>query len=127
MSLSRDGLAQLLTANVVELRFVRRNPRAGRSVTRRMLATLNSSILDSDIGRQVLNFKSPSQTPAYNAGAYNLLVVYDMFMQDWRAVPADSAQVIQILPSNPPELFWTYFNEVLLPMTADQKATFMEK
>ena len=125
MGLTVEGLRQVLVSNVVELKFSRKNLIFGRPPTRRMLASLNLDILNSDLGRSVLNFKPPTHTPAYNASSYNLLVVFDLFMQDWRAIPANNTEIINILPSKPEE-FWEYFNNFLSKMTSIQKATFMD-
>lgn len=126
MSLSVGGLRQLLNSSVVELKFVRRLQRTNRPATRRMLCSLNYEILNSPQGLKFLNFKAPSQSPAYNFEAYGLLAVFDIFMQDWRAIPASSATVVQVL-ANTPEEFWKYFSEVLVRMSAQEKAQFMDK
>ena len=127
MNLSSNGLASLLQANVVELKFVRRHPVQNRPVTRRMLASLNSAILDSDLGKKVLNFKPPTRSPSYNASQYNLLTVFDIFMQDWRSIPTDKVEVIRVLPSDPVSDFWEYFFSTIVNMTASQKAAFMDQ
>ena len=127
VNLSYSGLSQLLSSNVVELKFTRRNPRSNRPPTRRMLASLSTAILDTDLGRSIFNFKPPTAAPSYSASAYNLLVVYDLFMQDWRSIPADATEVVRVLPSNPPSEFWEYFSTTISKMTASQKATFMDQ
>lgn len=127
MILSSTGLRQLLENNVVELKFTRKRIQPGRPITRRMLASLNSTILDSDLGRQIFNFKSPSQAPAYNVSTYNLITVFDLFMQDWRNIPSTNVEVIRVLKCNPPEEFWLYFKEVISKLSAAQKAAFMDK
>jgi hypothetical protein len=127
MGLSITGLRQVLFNNVVELKFARRNPVPGRAATRRMLASLNPQILDSELGRSIFNFKPSVYSLPYNAAALNLLVVFDLFMQDWRAIPVNSTEIIRILPSSPVTEFWKYFNEVLSKMTSAQKAAFMEQ
>jgi hypothetical protein len=126
VSLSVNGLKQLLSKNVVELRFTRRMQRANRPTTRRMLCSLNLEILNSPMGLKFLNFRLPTNSPAYNFESYNLLAVYDIFMQDWRAVPAGNASVVQVLASTPEE-FWKYFSEILIKMSAQEKAQFMDK
>jgi len=127
VNLSPGGLSQLLNSGVAEIKFVRKRPVRNRPATRRMLATLCSPILDSELGRDILNFKPPTSSPSYNASNYNLLVVYDIFMQDWRAVPLDKTEVIRVLPSEPVEAFWEYFFETIAKMSATQKAAFMDQ
>jgi hypothetical protein len=126
MSLSVSSFKQILYANVVELRFVRRRKVKDRPPTRRMLGSLNLNILNSDQGRLIFNFKLPSSSKAYNFEQKNLVSVFDLFMQDWRTVPVDSAEIINIIPCSPQEKFWDYFNEILVKMTAEQKALFLD-
>jgi hypothetical protein len=125
MGLSSSSLRQLLESNVVELKFTRKKIVPGRTPTRRMLASLNQTILDSNLGRTIFNFKAPTSQPAYNADSHDLVVVFDMFMQQWRAIPANTTEIIRVIPSDPAEDFWTYFNDVLSKMSGDQKAAFM--
>jgi hypothetical protein len=127
VSLSASGLRQLLESNVVELKFQRRNPSPGRSSSRRRLWSLNLNILNSEIGQKIFNFKPPTGRSPYSFQANNLVPVFDMFMLDWRAIPAESVNIIQVIPSEPPLKFWEYFDEVLSKMSAQQKAQFMDK
>ena len=124
MALSPAALHQVLESGVVEIKFVRRNPKPGGVTTRRMLASLSIPILDSEAGRTVFRFTPPSGPSAYNATEKNLVMGFDIFIQNWRAIPADSTEIVRILPTEPEE-FWAYFYENLAKMTADQKAAFM--
>lgn len=127
MNLSSSGLKTLLQSNVVELKFIRRIPKQNKPSTRRMIASLNTEILDSDLGRSIFNFRPPTNPAAYSANAYNLLVVFDIFMQDWRSIPVDKTEVIRVLPSDPVSDFWEYFFVSLAKMSASQKAVFMDQ
>ena len=127
MKLSLGGLKTLLESNVVEIKFLRRMKIIGRPATRRMLATLDRGVLDSKLGREILNFKPPTQAPAYEPTSRGLLPVWDIFFQDWRMVPVSNCEVVSVVPSKPPEKFWEYFNKTIGNMTADQKAAFMDK
>jgi hypothetical protein len=42
-------------------------------------------------------------------------------------VPVESTEVISVIPLNPEDKFWTYFNGILNNMSAEQKAAFMDK
>ena len=126
MKLSLGGLEKLCNVNVVELKFTRRLPK-GNSTTRRMFATTDWILLNSKEGLQILNFRIPTSQPAYNARTRGLLPVWDLFMQDFRNIPASSCDVISTVPTRPPETFWNYFNDILSKMSATQKAAFMEK
>lgn len=124
---SVSGLRGLLQSNVIELKFIRRDISPGRPRSRRMLATLDFELLNSEIGKQVFRFSPPAKYPSYNASSYNLLTVYDLFMLNWRNIPADSCQIINVIPTSPQVEFWDYFNNILSKMSASQKAAFMDK
>lgn len=121
--ISKEALEQKLLNNVVDLRFVRRTPAPGRPPTRRMLCTKSSSLLNSTNGRMSLNYKPPMGGKRFNEAKENALIVWDIFMQSFRTVSLEGATVLNEIPAN--EEFWKYYNEILLPMSADQKLQFM--
>jgi len=123
MRLSLGGLSALLKTNAAEIRFRRRRP--GPTPFRRMLCTNDLQLLQSMPGKLALNYRRPTGLPPYNPTQYNLLCVWDIFMQDFRMVPVDAAEVIAVLPTNPPDQFWNYFNEKLSTMSAMEKVSFM--
>lgn len=127
MKLSIGGLKTLCQMNVVELKFQRRTKTSNRPPFRRMLATLDRNILDSKLGRDILNFKQPTQSPAYDATSKGLLTVWDLFFQNWRMIPVANCEVVSVVSTRPPEKFWEYFNKTIANMTAAQKAAFMDK
>lgn len=122
---SIGSLSTTLSKNVVELIFNRRRPRKGVAPTRRMLCTLDYSLLTSENGAKVLNYKPPIERSAYNPSAKGLIVVWDILKQDWRMVNTESCQVISTIPTNPPEQFWEYFNNNISSMSAAQKNSFI--
>jgi hypothetical protein len=124
MKLSLGGLSSLLKSNAAELRFRRRRP--GPGPFRRMLATNDLKLLQSIPGKLALNYRRPTGHPPYNPTQYNLLCVWDIFMQDFRMVPVDAVDVISVLPTTPPEQFWQYFNDKLSRMSATEKMSFMQ-
>jgi len=120
------GLASLKTtlrSNVCEIIFKRRRLRADRSASRKMLCTLDQSILNSVNGRITLNYKPPAGPPKYNPESKNLLLVWDIFMQSWRMVSMDDCDLLTTIPGN--DEFWKYFNENYLNMSAEEKMSFM--
>lgn len=121
--ITKEALEQKLLNNVVELRFVRRIPVPNRPSTRRMLCTKSSALLNSTNGRMSLNYKPPRGGKQFNESEQNALVVWDIFMQSFRAVSLEGVVVLNEIPAN--EEFWKYYNQVLLPMTAEQKLQFM--
>ena len=121
--ISKEALEQKLLNNVVDLRFVRRVPVPGRPATRRMLCTKSSSLLNSTNGRMSLNYKPPMGGKRFNEAKENALIVWDIFMQSFRVVSLEGATVLNEIPAN--DEFWKYYNQVLLPMSAEQKLQFM--
>lgn len=127
MKLSLDGLRALCKENLVEIKFNRRLKLVGLPPTRRMLATLDEKLLNSTLGKEILNFKPPTHIAHYNAAARGLLTVWDLLFQDWRNIPTENVFVVATIPTKPPEKFWEYFDKVIGKMTAAQKASFMSK
>jgi len=123
--LSRQGLALLLMNHVVELRFRRRILKEGFNMQRRMLCTNDKLLLQSAPGVKVLNYKPPTKKLAYNPAQKNLIPVWDIFMQDYRMVSCESVDVVAVIKSTPPDDFWKYFQEKIIPMNALNKAEFM--
>jgi len=118
-----DSLRSLLRDNVCEILFVRRRPKPNKPPFRRMLCTLDDTILNSTNGRLSLNYRPPASAKPYNPETKNLLLVWDIFMQDWRMVNMSNCQLITTIKQDD---FWKYFNEVLIPMTPQQKIAYMD-
>ena len=122
MRVSLPNLKSKLQSNVCEIIFEKRRPKPGDSSSRRMLCTLDESLLNSVNGRTTLNYKPPSGAPKYNPEARNLLPVWDIMMQSWRMVSLDNCEIVNTIPEND---FFEYFNENIYPMTADEKRAYM--
>ena len=130
MGLSYNGLKKLLDSHVVELFFVRRNAKAGWPMTRRMLCTNSFKILGSLGGRMALNFRVPTQLPAYDPKEEDLFVTWDFFMQDFRSIPLESVGIVMAIPVKTQkqiEDFWEWFDLTLRPMSSDSKKAVMKK
>ena len=125
MIVQRATLDNLLLNNVCEVRFVRRRPAAGKAVTRRMWCTKNYRLLNSINGRISLNYRPPSGPKKINEAVENVLVVWDIIMQDYRTISLDRCDLIQQIPAN--DEFWKFFNANLYPMTTEQKINFMNQ
>ena len=127
MRVSQSALTKLLEKNAVELRFLRRRPIAGSPPTRRMLATNDGMLLNSAAGKTALNFRPASGRLKFNPTQKGLVLTWDIFMQDYRLVPAETVDVVSVIPTTPPEEFWKYFSEVLSRMSGTDKEQFMDK
>jgi hypothetical protein len=127
MRLGRTALWMLLKTNVAELRFLRRIEKPGHSDYRRMLCTNDPTLLLSTPGKKILNYAVPGSGLKYNPAAKNLVVAWDIFIQNYRMINCNDVEVIAVIKSTPdPQPFWKYFYERLAQMSAGQKARFMD-
>jgi len=120
---NQGTLNSILNNNVVDIRFNRRRSRPGAPITRRMLCTLDESVLNSVNGRTVLNYLPGGSKLPYDPRSKNLCLAWDIMMQSFRMIPADSTTILNQYPGD--DTFWTYFNENVLPMDTSQKIQFM--
>lgn len=123
MIVTRQALDSLLKENVLDLRFARRITAPGKPPTRRMLCTKSYNLLNSINGRTTLNYRPPAGPKVFEEGKHNACIVWDILMQDYRIVPAESVNVIRQIPAN--EEFWKVFNEEIYPMSQQSKVDFM--
>lgn len=123
MIVQRTVLDIALLSNVCDVRFVRRDPRPGDGPTRRMFATKSYDLLNSVNGKTTLNYFTPKGPKKINEAADNLLVVWDILMQNYRTINCNQVDLIEKIPAT--DEFWPYFNENIYPMSPAQKAGFM--
>lgn len=123
MIVQRSTLDSLLLNNVCDIRFPRRSVTPGQAPTRRMLCTKSQSLLNSVNGRISLNYFAPKGPPHSYLAPDNLVVAWDILMQDYRNINMNQCDLISEIPAN--EEFWIYFNESIYPMSAQQKFNFM--
>ncbi len=117
------NLKSILLDKVCEVKFARRNPKPGRPATRRMLCTNNIPLLNSVEGRTILNYAPPRLAPKYNPNQENLIIVWDILMQDFRTINCDTVDLISTLEAD--QTFWVYINEKIAPMSPEEKMAFM--
>lgn len=126
MRLGRTALWILLQKNVVELRFHRRIFKQGFKDYRRMLCTTDKALLMSVPGQKVLNFVPPTGSLKYDPASKNLIVAWDIFMQNFRMINCDDVEVVAVIQTSPDQTeFWNYFTQRLSKMSTDHKAQFM--
>ena len=125
MKVGASTLRVLLENNVLEIKFKRRRVKPGAPATRRMLCTNSPIILQSEAGRTTLNYQQSFTAPKYSPASKNLVIAWDIFKQDYRAISADNCELISQMPvSGDGKEFWQYFNETIYPMTPAQKQAF---
>lgn len=124
---SKESLIQLLNENVVEVIFNRR----GDGNDRRMLCTNSKILLNSIAGKIALGYRPPKGIGlAYSPASKGLVVTWDLFWQDFRQIPIETANVITAIPLKSNEdldNFWEYFDRKLQDMSAFEKVGFMGK
>lgn len=129
----RIELTRLLNNTACEIIFERRRPERapGRPSIRRMICTNSEAIFNHPLNGingasgNKLNFRRPySGRPKIDEAKYNLVVVWDIFMQDYRNVSMENCHVRQIIPDN--DTFWKYYNAVLVQLSSDEKSDFMD-
>jgi len=116
-------LKKLLLSNVAEIKFVRRRPKAGSPPTRRMLCTSSLSLLNSPEGRIALNYRRAINYPKFDPNVKDLLITWDIFMQDYRCINMKACDLVSVIPAN--KAFWKYFNDKLALLSANDKIRFM--
>lgn len=130
MAIFRSTFENIMRNNVVEFKWIRRIPKTGAAITRRALGTNNHTLLNSEFGFKVLNFKPPTQPNPINQTAHNLVTYWDIFRQEYRNSSCESLHMVNIIPvTNPDEInkWWIYFRDTIRDMTPDQKLQFMDK
>lgn len=124
MLVSLTSLKSVLQNNVCEIKFARRRLKPGRSNTRRMLCTNAQSVLNSVNGRVTLNYRPTTRPPTFNPNQKNLVIAWDIFMQNYRCINCNSCDLITSIPAGP--AFWDYFRNNLMKLTPAQKIAFMD-
>lgn len=122
MKASLATLKNLLLNNVAEIKFLRRRPRAGSPPTRRMLCTNSLPLLNSPEGRIALNYRRAINYPKFDPNAKNLLITWDIIMQDYRCINMAACDLVSVIPV---KQFWNFFNNRLALMSAPEKQRFM--
>jgi len=122
MKVSLATLKNLLLNNVAEIKFVRRRPKLGVPLTRRMLCTNNLPLLNSPEGRLALNYRRAIYSPKYSPTGKNLIITWDIIMQDYRCINMVACNLVNIIPAGKP--FWEFFNKQLAGMSSEQKMRF---
>lgn len=125
MKIGASTLSVLLENNVLEIKFKRRRAKPGSPTTRRMLCTNCAILLNSEAGRTTLNYKPGAGALKFSPASKNLVIAWDIFKQDYRAISADNCELISQMPvSGDGVEFWEYFNNTIYPMTPQQKLAF---
>ena len=125
MRISLGALNGVLQRSVAEIKFERRRMKPGHPPFRRMLCTNDTRLLESARGRTSLNYR-PSNRPVkkYNPASKNLLITWDIFMQDYRNITVDNCELVSVIPTD--DRFWAYFSDQLIGMSAKDKERFMD-
>lgn len=123
MGIGLNQLLPILLKNVAEVRFLRRIPIPGATTFRRMWCTNSSELLNSYNGKTILNYFQPRGGFHYDASSKNLIITWDILMQDYRQINMDNCELLRSIPAN--DEFWKFFNKNILIMSTQQKINFM--
>ena len=63
--------------------------------------------------------------PKFDPNQKNLIITWDIFMQNYRCINMQACDLIQAIPAN--TQFWQYFNEKLAKLSTAQKMEFMNR
>jgi hypothetical protein len=96
----------------------------GRPPFRRMVCTNANALLLSVDGRLTLNYAPAKAMPRYNVNEKNVIVAWDVLMQDFRTISCENVNLIRSVPAN--QEFWDFFRKELLPMSTSQKMMYMD-
>lgn len=94
-----------------------------------MLCSTSPILLMSLDGRLTLNYRPTNNPPAYNPDKYNLVIVWDILMQNYRSVNMSYCNLIAKIPlNNKTSLtkFWDYFNKEIYPKSSAEKTIWMD-
>jgi hypothetical protein len=91
-------------------------------MTRRMLCTNSFTLLNSQNGRLTLNFRPTARFQDYDPAVKNLIIVWDIFMQNYRQINCDNVDLVQTIPAN--DEFWEYYTARLQNLTPQEKINF---
>ena len=127
--IERAELKNLLKNNVCEIIFVRRRPERApvppRAEIRRMLCTNSLKLLTSYNGKLSFpKFAFPRTGRRMDEETHRIVVVWDIFWQDYRNVSMDSCYLRQTIPDD--DTFWKYYNDKLLTMKPETKLHWMD-
>ena len=89
-----------------------------------MLCTNCRQVLDSPEAREALHYEAARKLPTFNPTTKNLIIAWDILVQDYRCISVENCEVISVIPGD--DTFWKYFSETLYKMTLEEKATFMK-
>jgi hypothetical protein len=89
-----------------------------------MLCTNAPLILNTIEGRVALNYKPASGRLKFSPDQKNLIITWDIFMQDYRCINVNSCELIATIPAG--EAWWKYFKDNLTKLSPQQKIMFMD-
>jgi hypothetical protein len=96
-----------------------------------MLCTNSYDLLNSFNGRTTLHFTPASRTPTFNPRQKNLIITWDILMQDWRCINMDECYLnyeYPVITQDQKDKFWSeMFNKTFYLMSTEEKYGWMNK
>lgn len=89
------------------------------------------ALLNSPLGREVLNFQLPKGfSKKYSIANENLVLTWDLFWQDYRTFSADGGiEIVTTIPvatGEQQDEWWEYFYDNIVVMSTEQRIAFMD-
>lgn len=126
-----SNLETKLRANVCILYILRRHEAYGKNRFRRMLCTNSYDLLNSLNGKIALRFMPASRAPTFNPREKNLIITWDILMQDWRCINMDECYLnyeYPVVTQDQKDKFWSeMFNKTFYLMSTEEKFGWMNK
>lgn len=103
----------------------------GKNRYRRMLCTNCNDFLNSFNGRMVINYRPPRQAPVFDPRSKNLIITWDILMQDWRCINMDECYLnyeYPVITEDQKSKFWDeMFNKTFYLMSTEEKYGWMNE
>lgn len=125
MQVGYSELVRLLRNNICEIRFTRRHRKAGRPAHRRMLCTNSLNFMMIPQWKVALNYRHPSSFPKFSPKEHNVIITWDILMQDFRMIPVDEVELIQRYEASDAG-FGPIFNDVFRKLSPQEKIKWMD-
>ena len=86
-----------------------------------------TKLLNSIEAQIALKFRPPHSSLKYNPQAKGLIIAWDLFWASYRAISAESVDVISVMPVRTDDeilKFWEYFNDYMSKLSPEARASF---
>lgn len=119
MKINKEVLDIKLRDGACKVKFLRKRPVNGKPITRTMWCTKDWEMLNSMRGKVTLNYRPPRGEKHVHESSHNVLIVWDIIMQDYRTINMGECELIREVGGN--DEFWKFFEKELAILTSEDK------